>query len=79
MFYNYNNNKMKTSSIILQNVKNDYEKTHKKAETGKLLKSVVVILLLSYMAFLTSCLVFVPFRGHGDREHHDNGRHRGNH
>ena len=78
---------MKTSKNILQIVNGDKAGILKQQTTGKVLKSMLVLFILSWVSLLSSCVVAVPnqryqrhpviveheYRG----EHHDNGRHRG--
>jgi hypothetical protein len=83
---------MKTSKIFLPPDKSNNKETPIKAGAGRLLKSMLIIFMLSLITLLSSCLV--PGPGHGNRgsrnerhgqkerqgnnERHDNGEHRGN-
>jgi len=77
---------MKTSKILLQSDKSNNKETPIKAGGGRLLKSMLIIFMLSLITLLSSCLVPGPGRGgpgggherHGHNERHDNGQHRGN-
>jgi hypothetical protein len=71
---------MKTSKILLMADKSNNEETPKKVRAGQLLKSILVIFMLSWMILLTSCVAFIPVRGHeghseqrGHSERHDRG------
>ena len=77
---------MKTSKNLLQSDKSNNKETPIKAGGGRLLKSMLIIFMLSLITLLSSCLVPGPGRGgpgggherHGHNERHDNGQHRGN-
>jgi hypothetical protein len=58
---------MKTQKILLLDDKNNNEGPKKKIRYDKLLKSFLVVIIFSGMTLLTSCLIFVPFHGHGRR------------
>jgi hypothetical protein len=75
---------MKTSKILLHSDKSNDEETPKKVRAGKLLKSILVIFMLSWIINLSSCTVFVRtprlnpvviIGDDGHDGHHDNGRH----
>ena len=62
---------MKTLKISLQNAQCNSEEISKKFKMGIFSKSLIVIIMLSCATLLTSCMVFVPFHGHGGgHEHH---------
>lgn len=78
---------MKTSNLHPDQAKLTNETTPIQLIAGKVLKSILVLFIVSWVSLLSSCVVAVPnqryqkhtvvveqnYRG----EHHDNGRHRG--
>ena len=76
---------MKTSKILLQADKSNNKETPIKAGAGKLLKSMLIIFMLSLITLLSSCLVPGPGRGgpgggherHGHNERHGNNERHG--
>ncbi len=67
---------MKTLEIDIHNVKDIHNETAKKIRTGTLIKPFLIIIMFLGLTLLTSCIVFVPFRGHGGGgEGHGGGGH----
>ena len=65
---------MKTLKIIFQSDKSNNEETKKNEKTGTLLKSIIVIFMLSWLILLSSCALFISVPGgsrhEGNNEHH---------
>jgi hypothetical protein len=69
---------MKMSKILLHSDKSNDEETPKKVRAGKLLKSILVIFMLSWITLMSSCIAFVPVQGHeGHGGHHGHGQQHG--
>jgi hypothetical protein len=68
---------MKTLTVLLQTKKNAEKEIQKKTKPGKLFKIVLGIFMLSWMLFISSCLVGPPRYG-GPSGHPGNHENRGN-
>jgi len=66
---------MKASNVLLLSERNTIRKNSIKAGTAKIVKILLVILMVSWISFLSSCIV--PGPGYGTRggmhERHDRG------
>jgi hypothetical protein len=56
---------MKTQNYLLQTDKSHYEVKPKTVRSGKVLKSILVMFMLSWVTILSSCMVAVPHQRNG--------------
>jgi hypothetical protein len=68
-----NYNKMEQSNFFLRSVKNSTEEIPEKIKASKLIKTILVIFMLSWIILLSSCALFISIpadRHEGHNEHH---------